>query len=750
MRYKKYYIGTRDSDTYYAKDFFENKICLFSDMPSEEPFSVRQNQNLPNQDTFPYLQKKAEQTVAKNIRYMFYNPLTAYHYSENILDRTICLNSKELLEFLNNKLETKRWLQQNEIPVVSFETFYGKDIFLSVLAEHFKNVEKFVIQSCHGGGGIGTFLMTKSNFSQVSPLLQPLQQYIVSPFVKNISVNIHIFVSNKQTVLSPGSIQIIENKQEQLCYRGGDFIAFKSLPINIKNNIRNLSIKIANLLRKQGYKGIAGIDFLIDPNEHIYCSEINPRFQASTILLDHYMQTEKNSLAAKSCFELNEMAFDERMITTLNFESDIPYSCYFYYSEAVPSDYYHIKMQHLKNGNVEILEDGVMDYINKNAINEHSYLYRAVFSHPICARSPEGELWINNNIKIEKKPSDILALKIALLNQGIQISKNDSTIKQGVYEGIDVSIHANNIFDKELEVNCAYGIHLSKYSPFIIKLESTKEELFYYDEKIADVTIERNHLNDLPDFAQKILYLSTDRLRIKLISGCDNKNIGKGCEFCNVPMSEYHFTVTQITEALELLKKKRISFRHILIGGGTNLSITVWDDVIALCRYLKADPYFTDKPISLMSVLPPKEILQKLKQAGIDEVAFNLEVANETIGKKLMPAKYANGKKAYYEIFEEAVQIFGIGNVRTALLVGLDKNIDLYNEIMTLAGLGVLPCLSAFRALPQSGFENTMNPENEYLHSIYLKALTMLSQADNPIKELGPKCIHCRNNMLIV
>lgn len=247
-----------------------------------------------------------------------------------------------------------------------------------------------------------------------------------------------------------------------------------------------------------------------------------------------------------------------------------------------------------------------------------------------------------------------------------------------------------------------------------------------------------------------MLYIATDRLRIKLITGCENKNIGRGCKFCNLPVSNQTFTIQQILDALKRLQEQAIPFRHILIGGGSCLSPEVWENVIKICNFLQSDSSYYDKPISLMTMLPPIEILPRLKEAGIDEVAFNLEIADEKLAQSLMPEKCSQGKDAYYEVFREAVKIFGIGHVRSALLVGLDTEENLYNEILTLVDMGVLPCLSAFRALPNSDFERKLGPSNEYLIKVYQNAIELLKNQQGEIQELGPKCPACRNNMLIL
>lgn len=754
----KCYIGIRESDISYSSNFFDSNICMFSE--SGKQYILRTNQNIPDKNVLSDMKRRALEKHIFNPEYKFYfyNQMAAYNYPKEILQNSMCINAKEILEFLNNKVCVKEWLNQNRIPVVRYETFMGNEIIYSTFTKHFNKHNMFVVQEAHGGGGIGTFYVDGKNCTRIAQRLQPFQRYLVSPYIPNVSVNTHVFVADKQTVLSPGSVQIIENRDEQLCYRGADFIVFRELSESIRKQIKLLSLQIADMLRKKGYRGIAGIDFIVADTNKIYCCEINPRFQASSLLLDCYLQTKKgvNPYDAKSCFEINEMAFQGCMSTTLTYEDSIGYSCYFYYNDNSNIDYIKYKHRLYKKYDrcVRIFNDGINHYFatakrcqNKNITNK-SYLFRVVFEHAISRISPEKTLWVNDNMLIESIPDSSIRIKIGLLNQGVRLSTRIKGIKTGVYESVDIKILKSQFILSGIQINCAYGIHLSQYSPYNIRKENENVALYYYDDYIAEIEIERNQLKKLPKFNQKILYLATDRLRIKTITGCENKNMGKGCKFCNLPASTTRFTIDEIKQSLYDLKEERVPFRHILIGGGSCLDSDIWSTIIAVCKFLKNDDFYKDKPISIMTMLPPREMLLELKNAGVKEVAFNLEIANDELAGNLMPEKRKQGKRAYYEILTEAVSIFGVGKVRSALLVGMDKEKELYDEIITLAGLGVLPCLSAFRALPDTLFEEQSGPSNKYLLKVYETATDLLAQLDGEIIELGPNCKDCRNNML--
>ena len=749
IKSKKYYVGIRTSDIAYNNGYFRKSITMFTYRNGAD-FSVRPNQNINMKEFIPFVKKNIEKIIKrkKSSKFMFYNSSMSYRLPKDMHKNFMCINDRELLNFLNDKILSKSWLIDNNVPIVEYETILGTELANIQPLKLFKKTKKFVVQDNHGGGGIGTYLLTKENFEQIKARFIPLKQYILSPYIENsISVNTHVFISDKQTVLTPASVQIIELKNDQLCYRGADFFAFDFISIKCKNEVKKLSLKIANLLRSRGYRGIAGIDFIISEQNKVFCAEINPRFQASSILLDFYLSKKSNKKnLAHSVFELNEQAFNNNLKSDISFDDKINYSCYYYYKDEAPQKYLEQKAQCLKREKAIVHLDG-LTFDKDNQFDNNSYMFRAVFAHPICSISADNELWISNNVTINEKPKDILDLKIALLNQGVQLIHHNKKIKKGVYESVDISFHGKGYCNSPIDINCAYGVNLSQYSPF--KLDCKNNTLFYYDELLGFAKAEINLLDSFSDDDKKILYLATDRLRIKLVGGCEFKNLGKGCKFCNVPISTKKFTLEEIVEALERLKKMNISFRHILIGGGTCVDADAWNKIAQIANWLKSDGFYKDKPISVMSILPPKNELLNLKNAGITEVAFNLEIANSELAKQYMVGKRYD-KNHYYAIMKDAVNVFGFKNVRSALIVGLDKSSYLINEVKVMAQNGILPCLSVYRNLPNTEMQIKIPPTNSYLRQIYEECYNAVKNSDYKVQELGPLCNRCRNNMLIL
>ncbi|MDR1013833.1 MAG: hypothetical protein LBL86_02465, partial [Coriobacteriales bacterium] len=93
----------------------------------------------------------------------------------------------------------------------------------------------------------------------------------------------------------------------------------------------------------------------------------------------------------------------------------------------------------------------------------------------------------------------------------------------------------------------------------------------------------------------------------------------------------------------------------------------------------------------------------------------------------------------------KAVQAFGVGNVRSALLVGLEAEHETIEGVKMLLGEGCLPMLSPF--IPDVGTDLSQykQPEPELQLSILYHAAELTKEAGH---SLAPSCKPCTHNTL--
>lgn len=740
-----FWVSPRESDGLFNKNI-EETIAFYSsgNIQSTRP-------NIPYGNEYnKYLEKHIKNILSQkpDAKFMFYNSKTAYSLSEELYSHFICMNSLRLLNKISDKVYTRFWLSES-VPTLSTVLLAGNELNINKLKSLFQGFDSFVIQENRSSGGFGTYILTEENFEKVRRKLYDDDLYIVSPYIKNsISTNSQFIIFDDEILLLPCSVQIVLENDNRLLYRGGDFLAFRDISHEKVTLINRYTLEIAEKLKKMGYRGICGIDYLTD-KDNVFFQEINARFQASSIVINKVLAEEN----LPSIQELNIMAFKHQKCPYFSFLSlNVNYSMFKILGEnheVYPSYLYSRLKQDYEYVSC-ILDDG---YTLTQKIGNGIYAYQVIFNTNIVQINPEYQLSIYPNLLdadiLSFRKNMMIDLKIALLNQGCRITtaaqkymEQFAQIKKAVFRSIDFTIF------NDIPINAPCEIKFSQYSPYIIDEVENKIILFQYNEKIGEITVElENSLSNKTTLSgvkySQLAYSSTDRLRLKHAKICYMKEMGGGCIFCNIPTKRSDFSFEDLKEVIDAYIYDN-SFNHILIGGASENPDTEHENILKIVEYLRK---ITTKPLYLMSLPPIRlEILDLYHAAGINEVAFNIEIFNETIARQMMPVKGNISRQYYIDALSYAVTLWGRnGNVRTAFIAGLEPIESTLKGIENVCSKGIQPMISVFRPMPGTKLENWVMPSNSALKELYNKANTICENYD---QILGPSCRWCRNNML--
>lgn len=745
------FIGKYQSDMAYTGHYFNGSITFYGDGTNGNIYCCSKHSRVYDKNVFINF-------IIKNIKYrldkynfIFYNQGYAYEVinkfpecKEHILN----INSRELLDWLSNKTLVRVWAQ-NLIDVPSFCTVTGSECTFSNFKKLFPQENEFVIQDNYSSGGLGSFIIKKDQNMKAN-ILNPCNIYLVSPLLKNsYSINIHILVGKFNQIIFSPSIQIIDPNQSPLIFRGSDYIEAQKIPKLIINNLYNCTKKIGNKLGKMNYRGICGLDFIVQNNK-LYFIEINPRFQGSSFLINRTLF--ENNLP--SLYELNEMAFsnepikiEKKKLENLN----INYSYYkIKYSKNIAVEYFN------KLCNCKDIDKYFMDGLNiQNNIQLRGYMFRFISKRNIISLNPNHQINIYQNLLSNeiircsiKSNMDWNNLKTALLLQGIKIDISAMIaltecggIQEGTFDAIDIR------FSNDLIVNCPLKIPFIDFSPFTLKYIEKNFYLFYLEKNISIVYVDKK--DSIPNVKthsgllySKMVQRNNMRIRIRHNSICLFKQNGKGCHFCHAKNEEYYnFDLDDITESF-LFYLENFEFKEIMIGGASNDRIyepTLIKDILKIIRI------HTDKPIYIMS-LPPQDLndIQEYKKLGANEIAFNLEIYDETISKEIMPGKGMISRNEYLKALQKAVEVFGNdGQVRSMLIVGLEPLESFKKGIEALCKIGVSPMISPFRPMQNTKLANYVPPNFEECKQ-YINTAIEITKKYN-IK-LGPPNIYNQNN----
>ncbi|UQZ90050.1 hypothetical protein C4J81_12895 [Deltaproteobacteria bacterium Smac51] len=748
---KIYWVGVRSSEVQHVP-VFSGSVTVLGEGKNNKSFKLpsgaRVNHNDAANDSAitDFLRSSLHAIIQEDpaAEFMFYNPLNAHKFGPKIAEKTICLNSANVLQALNEKLITRTWFS-NYCKSVPCTALSGADCNYDFLKSIFEEADQFVIQKNTGSGGFGTFLLDNKADCPGRTALADNTLYVVAPYLESaISINSHIVVYKNTAVTLPPSIQlIIPDRHNQLLYRGADFIAYKQLSSALHNKVRKISLTIGEQLRRAGYLGIAGLDFLIHEQD-VYLSEINPRFQASTPLLNQALK----QAGRPTVQEMTLRSFAAE--TAEEFTSlDVPYSNYYYLSSdclALP-----LLSLYAEQSELTIDYDG---YNKEQQTEDEAFLFRVNFPYNIAGIASEGAVNIHDNIigssSLTAEPfftADKKRIKIELLNQGVRLSKSAKNelnrlggVREGVFSAVDI-----DIFDG-LKVNCPYEVKLTQFSPYEIDYQNNQLVLTHGGKLLTTVKMESDDSLYSQTTSSGIRFsqfssLVNDRLRVNHSAICRFRTAGKSCAFCNLPSKRPTYGLKDICEAVDKYLDER-NFRHFLIGGSSDENET--ERITAISEYIKS---VCDKPIYVMC-LPDKsrDDLQRLRDSGVDEIAFNIEVFDEETAKEIMPGKGHISRRRYFEALGDAVDIWGKGGeVKSIIVVGLEPRKLVVEGVTKLCQIGVQPILSAFRPLEESRMGHCIPPSSAELLSLHDELHTICCRYG---QILGPACEECQNNTI--
>lgn len=758
MNYPLYWIGMRESEIRETNGLFTGSITIFGSGKNgnrafEKSRQLRFDYNNAFADWDKFVSEHAEKILqeAPDCRFMLYEPEELGAYGPAVAEHAVCQNAEPLIELLGDKFKTRQWLKEYA-PILPYWMCSGGRLGYSDLCRAFPGTDTFVIQASNSCGGSGTFLMTPETSGQVLDKLEEDALYAASPYVKNsVSPNVHLVIYSDSVLLLPPSVQLLAPGTDGFFYRGADFSMYQDLPAKVDHAIKGYAEAIGNVLRKAGYRGICGIDFLVSGND-VYFMEVNARFQSSTFLINRAL---RDARAEESAQSLHLHAFYGEAEDKLPLSLDVPYSFFHYSYEPryhAQLKYIHKLMQ--SSSLVECIDDG-LDW--RERLDANTSLFKVVWSRNIAVYSPEGRCRVHGNVGLEsvrfspkELEKDVERLKLLLLSHGVRLSRSAERLLSAgrgfnheEFDALDLAVR------EHIYICAPYASNLSQLSPFCV--EAAPDGSFFlshYGRKVTAVRIRP------PDDLGKnttihgvalhdITYLTNDRLRVYHRPGCYFKECGMGCAFCDVPKESVGFDLQDILQAVDAYRNHP-KVRHYLVGGGSAAPDDGFDTVASICKHIHDT---TGKPIYLMALPPqPPKILRRLYDAGVTEVAFNLELFDRTLAKRYMLGKGAIPLSAYEAAFEQAVQLWGkTGNVRTLFVVGLEPANSLLRGIEYAARLGVAPILSLFRPMADTPLERYLAPADDEIWRIYQQAKDICRMYG---LELGPSCPYCEDNVL--
>lgn len=175
--------------------------------------------------------------------------------------------------------------------------------------------------------------------------------------------------------------------------------------------------------------------------------------------------------------------------------------------------------------------------------------------------------------------------------------------------------------------------------------------------------------------------LGADGIGVVPNNSCSYFGSGDECRFCEIVPNfvaartnrKAKKTVDQMAEAITAAAKEDPSARYLFLTTGNDPTYDeTYDRYIDLLQ--RIHPLMQDKGITTFGVLMPPDDFAKIDrvhEAGLDTVTFNLEVWDENLFNIMTPGKASYGRDRMFAALDHAVTVFGKGNVLTNMIYGI-------------------------------------------------------------------------------
>lgn len=764
-----YWVGSRLSDILNIESMFCGAVVLYGKKQDKRDFycnpmcvqtGIRVNHNDVTDNRIAAFYKEETDTILDrdpNAFFLWYAVKPLKNCSDRVKSHSICFNSSELYQLFSDKLRCRLWIA-DYLDVLGTTVITPSGSLYNEICELFPSGNgKFVVQQISDiAGGFGTFLLDEVNQEELCMHLHN-SRYLVSPYLADaISVNQHVVLYENETVLFPGSIQLLQNNDNKLQYCGGDFAAYNELSSVTIETINANSKKIGDLARAIQYRGVMGIDYIVTADGQVLFVEINSRFQGSTLALNYILRLHQ----LPSIQEYHLEAFQklipsveptniiDRNYSIVNFSNSINYNVF---------DLKRRFTLYSTQPSINIIDEG--ELCETTPTSENALMFRILVHSNVSSVSKRGVILHPNifqrNLGSLSYNSDFISmsrLKIGLLTHGLRIDLHsekalDERLKQAVNKGFDL------IFNNNWYINACTDSKYVTLSPFVIVWKTENIFKLYYNEQyVTDITIDykdklANQLTTSGVLFYDIAQFFTDRLRIHPFPRCSyGSEHNKACRFCEegnglIPVTDYG--QQEVHEVVEAYLQTDLPIVHFLIGGGTSLQPDSWQRIIELVRFIRTR---TKRSIYVMTIPPSVDIVQQLYDAGVSEIGFNIELYNRNYAVEYMPAKGHIPLETYFNALDKAVSLWGNnGNVRSLLMAGLESDSDTLDGVEALCMRGIMPILSVFRPMYGTPMEHIIPPDFDTIWRIWESSVQICRRYG---LMPGPACIACQNNTL--
>ncbi|OLS15661.1 MAG: radical SAM protein, MSMEG_0568 family [Promethearchaeota archaeon CR_4] len=210
--------------------------------------------------------------------------------------------------------------------------------------------------------------------------------------------------------------------------------------------------------------------------------------------------------------------------------------------------------------------------------------------------------------------------------------------------------------------------------------------------------------------AQYVLLHATDCLATTVNQRCIYWRGGQACQFCGIELSLDAGHTVEVKDSKHILQVLELALAEVPV---THLTLTIGTqadesrgirEYIPIVQNLKSA--YPDLRIHTQFEPPARaEFIHQLRAAGCDSVGIHVEILDDAKRNEYCPGKGHLGWKDYIRAWRTAVEVYGVNQVDSFILIGLEPlSEEFFARIREMCTAGVVPYPVPVREIPGTAF----------------------------------------------
>jgi biotin synthase-related radical SAM superfamily protein len=269
-----------------------------------------------------------------------------------------------------------------------------------------------------------------------------------------------------------------------------------------------------------------------------------------------------------------------------------------------------------------------------------------------------------------------------------------------------------------------------------VRLEINKDSPLTLVRKNNDFAIFRDNKELVRGDVEPILAHCPEQAYITLSERCVYD-----CKFCSVPKLQGKVKSQEEVVAMVEQAQKTGKLKAIALTSGVEKSPEAEiDRVIDVVKAVKK----YNVPIGV-SVHPTKDSSQRLKDAGVVEIKYNVETMDRAIFERVCTGRKGFSLDFILESLRDAVTVFGKNRVSTNFIIGLGETDECVRDgVEYLAQTGVIPILRPITLPPlRKGELEATRPSAERLLKLARMTRNILDKYGLRVDVAQTMCLPC-------